>query len=98
MFVGIVFFKQKTAYEMRISDWSSTCALPIFLSGGYNNFLGSLNSGVPGVSVLQETPNAAAGVQVTLPIFTGGRRSRSGERRVGNECVSTFSSRWLPEH
>src|SRR3546814_9934649 len=25
------FFKQKTAYEMRISDWSSTCALPILL-------------------------------------------------------------------
>src|SRR3546814_20819024 len=24
------FFKQKTAYEMRISDWSSTCALPIY--------------------------------------------------------------------
>src|SRR3546814_8449347 len=23
-------FKQKTAYEMRISDWSSTCALPIY--------------------------------------------------------------------
>src|SRR3546814_15217743 len=23
------FFKQKTAYEMRISDWSQTCALPI---------------------------------------------------------------------
>src|SRR3546814_6736703 len=23
------FFKQKTAYEMRISDWSSECALPI---------------------------------------------------------------------
>src|SRR3546814_1339779 len=23
------FFKQKRAYEMRISDWSSTCALPI---------------------------------------------------------------------
>src|SRR3546814_6320296 len=25
----IFFFKQKTAYEMRISDWSSECALPI---------------------------------------------------------------------
>src|SRR3546814_3162285 len=24
------FFKQKPAYERRISDWSSTCALPIF--------------------------------------------------------------------
>src|SRR3546814_434173 len=25
----IFFFKQKTAYEVRISDWSQTCALPI---------------------------------------------------------------------
>src|SRR3546814_17246716 len=25
----VFFFKQKTAYEMRISDWSSECALPI---------------------------------------------------------------------
>src|SRR3546814_3877836 len=25
----VFFFKQKTAYEMRISDWSSACALPI---------------------------------------------------------------------
>src|SRR3546814_9004182 len=24
------FFKQKTAYEVRISDWSHTCSLPIF--------------------------------------------------------------------
>src|SRR3546814_7262416 len=29
-FVIIFFFKQKTAYEMRISDWSQTCALPIW--------------------------------------------------------------------
>src|SRR3546814_10243910 len=29
MFICFFFFKQKTAYEMRISDWSSTCALPI---------------------------------------------------------------------
>src|SRR3546814_10295622 len=27
--VVFFFFKQKTAYEMRISDWSSACALPI---------------------------------------------------------------------
>src|SRR3546814_4353258 len=30
------FFKQKTAYEMRVSDWSSTCALPIYASVGFN--------------------------------------------------------------
>src|SRR3546814_1852696 len=29
------FFKQKTAYEMRISDWSSDGALPIYLAGLY---------------------------------------------------------------
>src|SRR3546814_17437114 len=28
----VFFFKQTTAYEMRISDWSSTCALPISYS------------------------------------------------------------------
>src|SRR3546814_2769910 len=33
-FVMFCFFKQKTAYEMRISDWSQTCALPISLGGG----------------------------------------------------------------
>src|SRR3546814_3342051 len=26
----VFFFKQKTAYEMRISDWIQTCALPIW--------------------------------------------------------------------
>src|SRR3546814_8964274 len=29
--ICLFFFKQKTAYDMRISDWSSTCALPISL-------------------------------------------------------------------
>jgi outer membrane protein len=43
------------------------------LGGGYNNFLGSLSSGVPGVGVSQTTTSAAAGVAVTLPIFQGGR-------------------------
>src|SRR3546814_1708047 len=30
-FVFFFFFKQKTAYEMRISDWSSDVALPIYV-------------------------------------------------------------------
>src|SRR3546814_6551222 len=29
---AFLFFKQKTAYEMRISDWIQTCALPIWSS------------------------------------------------------------------
>src|SRR3546814_4295356 len=36
--VCVVFFKQKTAYEMRISDWSSDmCSLPFYT---YNTDLG----------------------------------------------------------
>src|SRR3546814_4773817 len=83
------FFKQKTAYDMRISDWSSTCALPIFpLSPGR------------GLS----RPRAArrksgGGARLT----TKGREGRddrndvrSEERRVGKECVSTCRSRWSP--
>src|SRR3546814_954482 len=32
----IFFFKQKTAYEMRISDGVQTCALPIFHIAGHD--------------------------------------------------------------
>src|SRR3546814_5071567 len=32
------FFKQKTAYEMRISDWSSACALPIYYHAGIRTY------------------------------------------------------------
>src|SRR3546814_5232676 len=35
VFVYIVFFKQKTAYEMRISDWSSdVCSSDLLVIGG----------------------------------------------------------------
>src|SRR3546814_3099864 len=60
--VFVVFFKQKTAYEMRISDWSSTCALPIsklkfVYRAASSGFMGgrarALNfEGLPDVSVL----------------------------------------------
>src|SRR3546814_2903290 len=40
------FFKQKTAYEMRISDWIQTCALPIFQGVQYFNLLRGLRKPV----------------------------------------------------
>lgn len=62
------------------------------LSGNYNNYLGSLNSGVVGIGVTQETSAAAAGVSVTLPIFTGGRRSaqvRQAQSR-GSQAIEQY--------
>src|SRR3546814_11873463 len=41
------FFKQKTAYEMRISDWSSDCALPILdRVSDFDEFLADVPLGI----------------------------------------------------
>ncbi len=61
--------------DIGVAKASRAPKLSATLGGGYNNFLGSLSSGIPGVGVTQETSNAAAGLSLTLPIFTGGRRS-----------------------
>src|SRR3546814_9547316 len=94
--VCVFFFKQKTAYEMRISDWSSdVCSSDLrFIirvrnkSGGGNEY--SWESSAAGC----REPSAPG-------CATNGRRrcsSRSEERRVGKECVSTCRSRWSPYH
>src|SRR3546814_2198607 len=85
------FFKQKTAYEMRISDWSSDVC---------SSDLGAL----PALQVAMALFHFA--VQLRLqrrgPIGQGrtGQMAgeRSEERRVGKECVSTGRSRWSPNH
>src|SRR3546814_8069223 len=77
------FFKQKTAYEMRISDWSSD---------------------VCSSDLAQNKVNIS---RLWRYVHTGPARSesskrciysRSEERRVGKECVSTCRSRWSPYH
>src|SRR3546814_7715800 len=45
------FFKQKTAYELRISDWSSTCALPILWTRPFGSILVVLRAGRQAVLV-----------------------------------------------
>src|SRR3546814_9293169 len=96
-----VFFKQKTAYEMRISDWSSDGALPIYLFPG--RFLKSALRHGHSLD-WAEQPDAALHLAV-IERQTGGRnlyrcplRTRSEERRVGKECVSTCRSRRSPYH
>src|SRR3546814_1399032 len=78
------FFKQKTAYEMRISDWSSdVCSSDLYaMASAFQSGVGKLR--------LRSTPRAF--------IRVAGCLSRSEERRVGKECVSTCRSRWSPYH
>src|SRR3546814_16926816 len=97
----VFFFKQKTAYELRISDWSSDVC-----SSDLNPFPGSpvwaLGFRVPqGIvyasngKIYSAEHGNIADDEVNL-IAKGANRSE--ERRVGKECVSKCRSRRSPYH
>src|SRR3546814_1354113 len=91
------FFKQKTAYEMRISDWSSdVCSSDLAasrtLTSTLAHDLGALDQQF---ASLGET---GRGNSDLLANAIASLRGRSEERRVGKECVSTCRSRWSPYH
>src|SRR3546814_11232207 len=89
-----LFFKQKTAYEMRISDWSSdVCSSDLkssrffeasrcFEKAGRFSGSGQYHACHPEIDLR----------------FKKGRRSRTEESRVGKACVSTCRSRWSRYH
>src|SRR3546814_2575839 len=84
------FFKQKTAYEMRISDWSSDVCSSDLLDRcfAFESFIENI------VSSLLRFLNDRGRIGLHALRQAG----RSEERRVGKECVSTCRSRWSPYH
>src|SRR3546814_3321625 len=106
-FVGF-FFKQKTAYEMRISDWSSDVC-----SSDLDDGLIETRRRPPGQPIGAGDRGKPAGIEHDALAGGGGAgdcnvavrqgaveevTDRSEERRVGKECVSTCRSRWSPQH
>src|SRR3546814_7925778 len=104
-FVFFFFFKQKTAYEMRISDWSSdVCSSDLATPNPLDQvtYTAVDSNGTPTMADLTITitdggpvvgaPEAKTVDEDDLP------NGRSEERRVGKECVSTCRSRWSPYH
>src|SRR3546814_8441841 len=95
-FCNFFFFKQKTAYEMRISDWSSDVCFRspfrqlLFEALGIGSQFRLLRLCAGGFRLLPCLCNLL--VQRMLLV------NRSEERRVGKECVSTCRSRWSPYH
>src|SRR3546814_18002956 len=113
IFWFIFFFKQKTAYEMRISDWSSdVCSSDLSRLPSRFPFL--LVTPQYEVERILERRAREAGVRfeygaeltalrqdrdgVEADVRAADSTVRSEERRVGEECVSTGRSRWGPEH
>src|SRR3546814_21128564 len=83
------FLTQKTAYQMRISDWR-TCASSSDLVG--------LEAGQPILKSISDTMGWVSFfenfIQIAVLLFAW----RSAERRVVKERVSTCRSRWSPYH
>src|SRR3546814_4964703 len=91
-----VVFKQKTAYELRISDCSSDgCSSDLSCSGDAE-IADPVCSLSPYHHVIEQAIEDAKNPQIQAqPIVF---RTRSEERRVGKECVSTCRSRWSTYH
>src|SRR3546814_2444397 len=85
----IFFVKQKTAYEMRISDWSSDVCSSDLRDAGVGAFETIDQETMIGISGRNRELHPAAPLRIPI---------RSEERRVGKECVSTCRSRWSPYH
>src|SRR3546814_1087136 len=87
------FFKQKTAYEMRISDWSSdVCSSDL---GGRHR---RRRERTPQPRGDHLGPSRRRHEGLRPGWLHPPHRDRSEERRVGKECVSTCRSRWSPYH
>src|SRR3546814_4605737 len=96
----VFLIKQKTAYELRISDWSSdvcSCDLRRTLVAADIR-----HAGLQQRFRHREDGLAVEGLAVPEPelgdFFLEGsfHGYRSEERRVGKECVSKCRSRWSP--
>src|SRR3546814_12652079 len=104
------FFKQKTAYEMRISDWSSDVCSSDLADGDQGLEAGATGDlhvhGGGARAQLGAQHDLADQVEVPGVLDHGATGNhaelltleRSEARRVGKEGVSTGRSRWSPYH
>src|SRR3546814_8126166 len=106
------FFKQKTEYELRISDWSSdVCSSDLTGAGEQRQVLDrAASASLPSQALHRPQrrppvePERAEGVGVGQPGQRAHRQPaaeihvRSEERRVGKEFVSNCRYRWSAYH
>src|SRR3546814_3895418 len=104
--ICVFFFKQKTAYEMRISDWSSdVCSSDLVVAAASDDIGEDTHQPDPQpadrprdriVAGIDDDVGLGVVANAGRRLFEDGPQPRSEERRVGKECVSTCRSRWSP--
>src|SRR3546814_2967492 len=88
----LLFFKQKTAYEMLISDWSSdVCSSDLRLQALARAHGLTMTDAGDAMEAPPQT-NLLGLIEAILAPY------RSVERRVGKEGVMTCRSRWYWDH
>src|SRR3546814_7105694 len=103
LLLSFFFFKQKTAYEMRISDWSSdVCSADLGGPGGEQVSTIADTRDILLAPVISEKSYGLIeeGTYTFLvhPDSNKTQIKRSAERRVGKECVRTCRYRWSQDH
>lgn len=63
--------REASAFDVRVARASRSPRVSAVVGGNYNDFLGSLGSGLPG-SYDQNSTAASGGLALTLPLFQGG--------------------------
>src|SRR3546814_4223018 len=99
----VFLYKHKTAFESRISDWSadvcsSDLSLLSALAAARREEL--THSSPPPMSGSSAGYRLGERNEANIGATAGVRncQRRSEERRVGKEGVSTYRSRWMPDH
>src|SRR3546814_7459254 len=91
------FCKQKTAYEMRISDWSSDVCSSDLKAAGLAAVAQAGDQAQLVGSVEIEFAERGIGLRILAAVHVDIERKgrkRSEERRVGKEWVSTWRAVW----
>src|SRR3546814_144546 len=87
------FFTQKTAYEMRISDWSSdVCSSDLFGAPEGGRLLG------PGIGINGERPTPSGGRACEARSATARTRRRHDRRRDSADCGAGIPARSPRDH
>src|SRR3546814_3280515 len=101
MHLWFFFFKQKTAYEMRISDWSSDVCSSDLIGGQHGIDIEPQQQFGRKQHRQRGQAHEARAKRDAGPARAPDRRViaraeiiRSAERRVGKECVRTCRFRW----
>src|SRR3546814_18219673 len=99
LYLYVYFFKKKTSYEMRISDWrSDVCSSDLAgeerqHDGGHDEMDGPAGHGRPSRPSTWSVPVSPRDARRTTR-----NSARSEERRVGKEWGSTCRTRGTPYH